>query len=913
MAAHDGMYYRYWGKTQGDKEDRSHHLLVYHSLDVAAVGLTLIDIFPRLFAGIARSVRMSLAELRLLFGYLLLFHDIGKFSSAFQALVPDLFARLFGNEKKRREYELRHDTLGFVLWRETLRRSFAATYPQLSEAFTFLADATFGHHGVPPFHSAQGGTVPLRYDSFFDADDLAAAQGFLSTALELFPSQHDLDFDVWELEEEFLYASWRIAGLCTLADWIGSNGVRFSFYADPMPLGEYWKRVALPAATRAVRETELAPCRPRQFAGIERLFPKVAQPTSLQAYLAEVEILEGPSLWIIEDTTGSGKTEAAITLAQRLMASSRADGIYVALPTMATANAMYTRMGEAYRRLYDDEATPSLVLSHGSRHLSKGFRSSIGLSVQDPVGSAETEASAAVYCNEWIADNRKKALFASVGVGTVDQALLAVLPARHQTLRLLGLQRKIVILDEVHAYDTYMSSLLAVLLEEHARSGGSVILLSATIPERMRRKLTQAYLHGLAAEPARADSEEDAAPAFPLVSSVGANHLTEQAFVASTERQREVCVRFVYQYGSALNSVVEKSHNGSCVCWIRNTVDDAKRAYGDLVERGVSPDRIDLFHSRFAMVDRVRIEERVVRLFGENSSSTERRGRILIATQVVEQSLDLDFDFMISDLAPIDLLIQRAGRLHRHLRDAEGNRISSGTDGRGIVTLFVFAPEFSPEPPSTWPGETFRGTLAVYAYPGRLWLTQRILEEKGRWIMPDDARTLIEYVYGEGSQEFIPDALEKRESRAIGEDHSKRAVAELNALRFESGYCRENGGVDLWDDEHRIMTRLGGESVEVVLVVDRDGALIPYADVGEFAWDFSTVPVSVSAWERVSYEPSPTFAECAEELKTDHSRLKHSQIVMVPCRHNEAHDADWADCAHYDPRFGWGGGAVQEA
>lgn len=752
----------------------------------------------------------------------------------------------------------------------------------------------------------------IRCDSFFDADDIAAAQGFLSAALELFPG-HDLDLDVWELEEEFLYSSWQIAGLCTLADWIGSDGAHFSFCADPMPLDEYWKRVALPAADRAVRETELAPCRPSQFAGIERLFPKVAQPTSLQAYLAEVEIPDGPSLWIIEDTTGSGKTEAAITLAQRLMASSRADGIYVALPTMATADAMYTRMGEAYRRLYDDETTPSLVLSHGSRHLSKAFRSSIGLSVQEPAGSAETEASAAVYCNEWIADNRKKALFASVGVGTVDQALLAVLPARHQTLRLLGLQRKIIVLDEVHAYDTYMSGLLAVLLEEHARSGGSAILLSATIPVRMRRNLTQAYLHGLIAEPARAGSEEDATPAFPLVSSVDANRLTEQAFMVSTERRREVGVRFVYQYESALNSVVEKSHNGSCVCWIRNTVDDAKRAYGDLIECGITPDQIDLFHSRFSMVDRIQIEERVLRLFGERSSSAERHGRILIATQVVEQSLDLDFDFMISDLAPIDLLIQRAGRLRRHLRDAEGNRTSSDTDGRGVTTLYVFAPEFSPEPPSTWPGEAFRGTLAVYAYPGRLWLTQRILEEKGRWIMPDDARTLIEYVYGVGAQELIPDALERRESRAIGEDHSKRAVAELNALRFESGYCRENGGVDLWDDEHRIMTRLGGESVEVVLVVDRDGALIPYADVGEFALDFSTVPVSVSAWKRVSYEPSPTFAERAEELKTDHSRLKHSQIVMVPCRHNEAHDADWADCAHYDPRFGWGGRAVQEA
>ena len=228
------------------------------------------------------------------------------------------------------------------------------------------------------------------------------------------------------------------------------------------------------------------------------------------------------------------------------------------------------------------------------------------------------------------------------------------------------------------------------------------------------------------------------------------------------------------------------------------------------------------------------------------------------------------------------------------------------------MTLVIFAPGFSTEPASDWPGATFGGTKAVYPHVGRLWLTQRILEEKGRWIMPDDARMLVEYVYGEDAYELIPDVLEKGESRAIGEDHSKRAVAELNALRFDSGYCRESSGADLWNDEHRTATRLGEESVEVVLVVDRDGALIPYADVGEFAWDFSTVRVSARAWERAHYEPSVTLGERAEELKTHHSRLKYSRIVMVPHRHNEDHGADRTDCTHYDPRFGWGGGTVQE-
>ncbi|WP_238947405.1 hypothetical protein [Vandammella animalimorsus] len=167
-------------------------------------------------------------------------------------------------------------------------------------------------------------------------------------------------------------------------------------------------------------------------------------------------------MFVLEDVTGAGKTEAALMLTQRLMQAGRADGLYFALPSMATANQMYQRVGQVYRRLYTDEAAPSLVLAHGARQLLADFRDS----VLQPREQAEDgryapdERSASLQCNAWLADHRKKALLAEVGVGTLDQALLAVLPARHQSLRLLGLCGKVLLIDEVHAYAPYMMALL---------------------------------------------------------------------------------------------------------------------------------------------------------------------------------------------------------------------------------------------------------------------------------------------------------------------------------------------------------------------------------------------------------------------------------------------------------------------
>jgi hypothetical protein len=250
-----------------------------------------------------------------------------------------------------------------------------------------------------------------------------------------------------------------------------------------------------------------------------QLFPEIEAPRPLQR-CAETSVLpEGAALFVIEDVTGAGKTEAALVLAHRLVVAGRGQGLYFALPTMATANAMYDRLGEAYGRLFAADARPSLVLAHGRRALNPRFADRILEPVADASESTDEDAAnqpAGAQRAAWIADDRRKAFLAQVGVGTLDQALLAVLPTRHAMLRLLGLTQRVLVVDEAHAYDAYMGEELKRLLQFHAALGGSAIVLSATLTARHRADLAASFSTGLQLT---AD-KRDAPTAYPLATAV---------------------------------------------------------------------------------------------------------------------------------------------------------------------------------------------------------------------------------------------------------------------------------------------------------------------------------------------------------------------------------------------------------
>jgi CRISPR-associated endonuclease/helicase Cas3 len=357
-----------------------------------------------------------------------------------------------------------------------------------------------GHHGKPPMQLERSSGEQIRTKSCFSKEDLSAAEAYAREVFRLFvtaplPPVNDSHLETLKRH------SWTLAGLAVLADWLGSDSKRFLYYEQARDLSEYWLTVAVPTARESIANAGLGEQQARVWAGAKAYLPDLADLTPLQQYAGDVTIGSGPQFFLLEDVTGAGKTEAALLLCHQLMSHGNASGFYFALPTMATANQMYRRVGRLYRGIFAEDAVPSLVLAHGARGLVEGFRESILYPM--PTNDSDDLPLAGALCNAWIADSRKKALLADVGVETIDQALLGVLPVRHQSLRLLGLAGKVLVVDEVHAYDDYTSSLLTALVRAQAGQGGSVVLLSATVPASLRARWSRHFSRVLEAWVAR--------------------------------------------------------------------------------------------------------------------------------------------------------------------------------------------------------------------------------------------------------------------------------------------------------------------------------------------------------------------------------------------------------------------------
>lgn len=871
-------YYRYWGKAG---EDGSYHLLPYHCLDVAAVGWILLQPQKPNCQRLSAQLGVQPVWLRDFFVFCLALHDLGKFSSAFQGLKPDLSPDLIKSNPTM-VYTERHDTVGFLLWKGIVSTQLKGIFdPSWLDNVDPWLEIVTGHHGMPPKKSAG-----IIYDSFEQLDEDAASK-FAEVAMQiLLPKFNHFPLLDSDLKKRLRTVSWQLAGMAVLADWQGSNREYFEYITEPVDLPLYWREYALASAADAIQAVPEKP-KPRQFQGISNLFPFIQHPTPLQQYALNEPLGDKPQLFILEDVTGAGKTEAAMILTHRLIEAELADGLYVALPTMATANAMYKRLAKVYRRFYGAGELPSLILAHGVRELSDAFQESVMIQENRPVDldysdgdeKQDREISATAYCNAWLADNRKKALLADVGVGTLDQALLAVLPARHQSLRLLGLSRKVLLIDEVHAYDCYMQKLLDALLAAHARQGGSVILLSATLPEMMRQNLVTAFHLGLG-EP----SLEVFKNAYPLATHSPSKKDCETHISTREDVKRTVMVKRLDTEDAAIEKIRRAVGSGRCVCWIRNTVKAARESHHDLaIYDWMDSKDLHLFHSRFAMIDRQSIEAKCEKMFGNKSKHVDRKSQVLIATQVVEQSLDLDFDVLITDLAPVDLILQRAGRLQRHVRDEQGNmqRELKDKDKRGTPILYLYAPEPTEDAEAEWLKRQQKGTQVVYPHVGQLWLTAKLLlkDKNGKFTMPEDARGLIEGVYSVAIENTIPVSLRQDAYMAIGQDQSKKSMADFNALKLNKGYTRMSGD---WDEEIRYPTRLTEEeSISVALSTLHNGRLQPYAPGDRHPWAMSVVKIPEWEWKEAKRLLSANMKKMIKKLKEETKALRWLEVFPL--------------------------------
>jgi len=493
----------------------------------------------------------------------------------------------------------------------------------------------------------------------------------------------------------------------------------FRYEPPQESLDAYWP-LALQRAADAIARAGMRPYEETPARSFHELFPTYSPWPVHQAAASLASTLSSPSLILIEAPMGEGKTEAALLLANAAANRLGQQGFYIGLPTKATANQMFGRVRTFLAQSRPD-ADSTLVLAHGDAPARFGPLAAVYDEEGDRVGRVTAET--------WFLP-KKRTLLAEHGVGTIDQALLGVLRTRHGFVRLYGLAGKTVVLDEVHAYDTFTSTILDRLIEWLAALGTTVVLLSATLPRARRAALLTAYSKGLGGT-GQTPREE---ARYPRISTVTRNDCST---ISVSQRGESLTIdieRVETDVDRLARSVVDALHAGGCVGWICNTVARAQAAYAAVARIAPETPRL-LLHARMFPDDRVEREQHLERLLGPEHGGAQRPERcVVIGTQVLEQSLDIDFDLLVSDLAPVDLLLQRAGRLHRHR--GRQNRSPAHLRPR----LWVAHPE------GTFNQVPLQEVARVYAEV-IVRETLRTLEGRTRITLPDDIEALVEAVY----------------------------------------------------------------------------------------------------------------------------------------------------------------------
>lgn len=876
-------YFRYWGKARPEKGgDESAgprcHPLPYHSLDVAAVGACFLEENATLVALLKKQLGGTEEDCKCLVLWLMALHDVGKYNVVFQSYAPFAVQALRGkpwdNPPKKAE---RHDLAGyrFLLnlfqdW-DLVHRSF----PEIDEDDAYLIEdwikplisAVTGHHGEPP----NCGKQEAAFERLFPEEVIEDVLTYIEDLRKLFP--FSLSTFTGIRDEDFpCRISFLLAGLSVLCDWIGSNRNWFPYQEPEWELSGYWERALAIAKNTALPESGVrsAPVSPPQdFKHILGEF----NPSPLQAFAMGCDLETGPSLTIIEDLTGSGKTEACHILAHRLMAASEGQvfGIAMGLPTQATSDLMFSRLAAFYQTLFEEEAT--IFLAHSKRESHDLFRTFLGKDkTPKEMELKEEPIPAGSEKLRWIGDNLKKCLLAQVTVGTVDQMMLSVLPARHYSLRMFGLWGKVLVLDEIHAYDIYMRTILQALVGYHLALGGHVVLLSATLPFSLRQAFCETFSKVVGQKIFLEEPEEVAAIDYPLVTQVncGPTPLIETPVEPRRGTTKEIGIRYVST--APYEQIMEWLAEGKCVCWIRNTVDEVLEAY-EVFSGKEKLEVVEVFHARFVLDHRISVQKRLFEQFGPNGDQSSRAGRLVLATQVIEQSLDVDFDRVVSDLAPIDLLIQRMGRQQRHARDIHGRRLEPGlADQRGPFEFWVYGPEYEDEPGKGWGSEWSGGTLSVYRQTHWLWRTARWLQNNPQFQLPADARRAVEAVYHSAD---TPVGLMEAEDKAFVDDAGAGSRAKGLVVKVDTGYVHVPGFVE----NAEVMTRLDLYTDTWLPAFWRDGKW-------RFLSDSKDINMALISVRKGRVEVKPVLNAAQEnawrELQEQFPMLKNPDTMLLP-------------------------------
>ena len=830
-----GLLLHYWGKTQGN----DYHPLPYHALDVAAVGLVWWEASPAIRRAFLQAFLVDESQTRQLRAWLLFFlalHDLGKLDVRFQLKAPAVLQRLWpqfevakSNESKREILDYAHGPHGFD-WAFEFEECFdwfgeTENAEDLAERWTPWLAAVTGHHG----DISSTSTDFLRPKNKSVAkQDQQARQNFVNALTALFLHPEGLSLTSL-LPTCNTAAQHLLAGFCSVCDWIGSNTEVMPYVtadstqslarylterASQFSNGRWLQHLGLIGSTQPYR-------------GLTALLQAGETPHSIQRLVDAWPTAS--SLTLIEAPTGSGKTEAALAHAWRLLASGTADSVIFALPTQATANAMLKRVEDFAEKAFSGEVT-NLVLAHGKSRFHSDFQALLAKGRQP---SAQGSQEATQQCAEWLAQSRKRVFLGQIGICTVDQVLLSVLPVRHQFVRGFGIHKSVLIVDEVHAYDRYMHGLLKEVLVRQKATGGSAVLLSATLPSALRNRLLDAW----------AASGPTEAPYPAVWCATGGPVIPATVADAAGLFTRSVALELLKLPGAfpdeaLLAWLIAAAETGALVGVVVNLVDDAQRLARRLRELTNLP--VDLFHARYRFADRQTKETAVLKHYGRKAK--RKSGRILLATQVVEQSLDLDFDGLVTQICPVDLLFQRLGRLHRHQRPQR----PAGFETARCTVLSV-------------EGEDYGAHKFIYGNIRVLWRTERLLNQAETLEFPAAYREWIEAVYRTGDWDDEPDAI----NLDYDQFHIEGNAAEADAQQMISTPRKPYG-----DDEVSIAVHTrDGEMSLTILPVMADGRLLDGSNLnamedGQRAEALNLNAISVPhTWRKSTLLKCPTDEE----------------------------------------------------
>lgn len=615
-----------------------------------------------------------------------------------------------------------------------------------------------------------------------------------------------------------------ISGMLVTADWIASNTTYFplisadrkgEFGDYPKRIENAWTTIGFPNMWESKARFGL------DDEAFKERFGFLPNPTQADIISTATDA-ESSGIYIIEAPMGLGKTEAALALSEILAARAGAGGMFFGMPTQATSNGIFPRLEKWADGLAEDEQTLlAIKLAHGNAALNEDYRE-----LFTGHSNLNIESDSGLIVHDWFS-GRKQTLLSDFVIGTVDQLLMAALKQKHVMLKHFGLSGKVVVVDECHAYDAYMSQYLDMAIKWLGIYKVPVIILSATLPEKRRAELVEAYTDSEKHRAKHTEAHVDKtiadeawkhSLAYPLLTYTENNTVKQKALAFDGEN-KEVSVRRIIrdEVAATAGYAVER---GGCVGVIVNTVRKAQEIAAEL-QSAFPKDEVIIMHAQFIMTDRAKREEQILKRVGKHSTPESRRGLIIVGTQVLEQSLDLDFDLMITELCPMDLLLQRTGRLHRH------NRVRT----QGLETACCFVLDETDDSFDS-------GSAAIYGE----WLlmrTRALLPNK--LTIPSDIPLLVQRVYDENDDRMLGELTEGMES-AQEEYVKKTKKKERNACNWLIGKPSERKGksLDGWlDNAIGLSSEQAGEravrdgdpSIDVIaLMRDAEGQIHTVSD-----------------------------------------------------------------------------------